>query len=124
MVGGERNRFPHRRGKMLALGRQPFLVAQWTESMLAGQIAMDRADREGRSDRDVGKPEALQCAPHQIPACLSAGQAFAHVEVQYRATGVAGLQFFLPFQCFEGVIGEADRQLRRQIGRASCRERV
>ncbi len=90
---------------------EEFLVALGAELVFAIQIAVFRADREGRRDGDVGQAETRQRRAHQLPAGGRRGDPLAHVEVEYRAAGVACLQLFLAQQRLEGVLGETDRQL-------------
>src|SRR3546814_4866275 len=53
---------------------------------------------------------------------LGRGNLLGHVQVQHGAAGVLALQLVLQLQGLEGVVGEADRQLRgvgvvRRLGR-------
>ena len=91
--------------------------------VLAGQVAVDRADREGRRDRDVGDLEGRQRAAHHLLAGLARGDTLTHVQVQDRAARVLTLQDLLILEGLERVIRVRDRQLRgvrvvRLLGRA------
>src|SRR6185369_8716318 len=88
-------------------------VALWTEVVLAFDVAMLRADRKGRGDRDIGQAEPLECPPHQLLAGVGTGDSLVHVKVQYGSAGVLFLQGLLPLQRLERIVGETDRQLRR-----------
>ncbi len=73
---------------------------------------MRGADRKRGRDGDVGQPEARQRTLDEFAAGRGAGQRLVHVQVQHRAAGVFALQFVLPLQGLERVVGETHRQLR------------
>src|SRR5690606_36995858 len=79
------------------------------ELVLAGQVAVHRADREGRRDGQVRQAEAAQRGAYQSLAGLGGGNPFGHVQVQHGAAGVLALQRVLQFQRLEGVVGKAHR---------------
>jgi hypothetical protein len=81
--------------------------------VLTRKVPVLRADGESRSHRDVGQREALERASHQALARLCRGDALGHIQVEHGAAGLLALQFLLPLEGFERIVGEADRKLRR-----------
>src|SRR5512136_759315 len=65
-----------------ALARQDFLITPGTEAVLAGQVTMPRADREGRRDGEVCDAKALQASAHQVATYLRAADLLGHIEVE------------------------------------------
>ena len=61
-------------GGLFAFSLDDFGIAFWTEGMFAGEIAVFRADRERRGDRDVGKRESLERAADQLFAGFRVGE--------------------------------------------------
>ena len=102
----------HVLGLLVLFARDQFLVALGTEFVFAGQVAVCRADREGRRDGDVRQSEVAQRALDQALAGLAARHLFRQVQVQHGAPGVLALQVVLALQCLERIVGEPDRQLR------------
>ena len=74
-----------------AFFRQLFFVAFRAELVLAREVAMHGAHREGGRDGDVGQAEVGERAAHEFAARGAVGDALAHVEVQHGAAGVFGL---------------------------------
>ena len=101
---------PHLAGLRLrvGVGDRALLAGE----VLAGQVAVDRADREGRRDRDVGDLEGRQRAAHHLLAGLARGHALAHVQVQDRAARVLALQDLLILEGLERIIRVAHGKLR------------
>src|SRR3989344_6576812 len=90
-----------------------FLVALGAIIILSLEIAVFRADREGRSDGDIGQAEIGKDTPHQIAAGLAGTVLFIHIAMEHRPAGISGLQAVLQFQHLEYIIRVADRYLRR-----------
>ena len=88
-------------------GRRAALAGQ----VLAGEVAVHRADREGRGDGDVGGAEGGQAAPHQLPAGAGRGDVLVHVQVQDGAAGVLGLELLLHLLGQVRIVGESDGDL-------------
>src|SRR5512135_630151 len=83
------------------LFRELLLVAARAEGMLTFQVAMARTDRERRRHGDVGEPEPLEGAAHEVLAGVRRRDALGHVEMQHGAAGVLRLQFLLPCERLE-----------------------
>ena len=80
--------------------------------VLAHKISVNRANREGRGDGDVGDLECGQRTTHHLLAGRTRAHTLAHVQVQNRAARVLTLQNFLIFQRLEGIVGIANWKLR------------
>ena len=85
------------------------LVAVRAVGVFPGNIAVFWADRECWGDGDVGQVEVFQGAAHEFGAGFAVGHGRSHVQLEDRAAGVFALQFFLVFECGEGVRGVGDR---------------
>src|ERR1035437_5923435 len=68
----------HDTGPDLALGDDVLSGTQGARRLLAVEIAVARADRERRRDRDVRKPLGLERALHQHLARIRRAHALAH----------------------------------------------
>ena len=80
--------------------------------VFASEVAVHRANREGRGDGDVGDLECGQRTTHHFLAGSTRAHTLAHVQVQNRAARVLALQNFLIFQGLEGVVGVTNGKLR------------
>src|SRR5271165_1060394 len=110
-LGGNRGALV-RAGRLRVLSLEDILVAYRAERMLAGQVAVLRADRERRGDGDIGKREPLERAAHQLLAGLGAREPLRRVEVEHGAAGVFALELVLVLQRLEGIVRVARGQLR------------
>src|SRR5690606_11785071 len=89
------------------------LPALRARGVLAGEVAVARADGERGRDGDVGEAEALERAAHERLAGFRAREPLGHIKVQHCSAGVLRLQRLLALERLEGVVGKADRKLRR-----------
>ena len=83
---------------------EDFLVTFRTEGMFSREIPVNRADREGRRDGDVGEAESGEDPSYQLATGLRTGDPFVHVEMENRSPGVAPLQLLLMDKGLEGII--------------------
>ena len=90
---------------------QSFVAAFWAMWLLAGQISVIQANRKCWRDRDVRQAVILDHLAHQAFAGLTRTNFFAHVEMQYRSSGVFALQRVLQLQRLKRIFGEANGQL-------------
>ena len=100
---------PHLALDRLGLGME--LGALVAGEVLSHEVAVDRADGEGRRDGDVRRAEGGQGAAHELLAGGGRGDALVHVQVQDGAAGVLGLELLLHLLGLEGVVGVAHGDL-------------
>jgi len=84
-----------------------------TGKMFTWNVAVFRADRKSRADREIWQVEILGNPPHHKSGALPVIQPLTEKTVENGAAGVKGLQRVLMRQSLENIIGGPDRELGR-----------
>ena len=80
--------------------------------MVAGDVAMDRADAEGRRNGEIGQAVILSNGTHQQADLFPVIELFTQENMYHRSTGVFGLERILVIEYCEEVRTEINRELR------------
>lgn len=87
-------------------------VALGTEVVFSSDISMLRTDRKSRSHCDIWKPIVLEGCLDESLARLNIRDTLAHIEVEYRSSGILALYCILIFERFECIISKIYWKLR------------